>query len=213
MISGYEDLDEDPFRLNIIVEDTKDFTDVDVIRAAALSVVDFVPEKSSIDENSVFYRWVQGRFGKFLKRMKSAQYAKLSDELRSLGILHKQYVFGTVHITVMEPVRRSFSAPVYKRAQLSHLTVLDGEFDKVGSHSIEIFVNADLDMSVSKGSVAAAHALQSLRDTNTDIMISESSVGVIKGSIVEKDFDVSIHDAGLTEVTPDSITAAARIVL
>lgn len=227
VISGHEDNDPDPYALNIIVEDTKNYTNDELIKIVAASVIKFVPVPQHMEENSNFSIWVQGRFRKLLKRMKPAYFKKLPQELKENNITFSQFSEGNIQLIVIEPLRKSFTLPVLKRAQVSGLTTIDPRIDETEKifakmyGNFDIVLNKELDMSVSKAAIAAAHALQMLRDKlyeedkiSYDILMRNMPIAItwknIDKETADNQYSVVIRDAGLTEVEPGSITATIK---
>lgn len=224
MISGQEDKSPDPLALTVIVEDTKNFTEPELVQAVAEAVIQFVPVPQHMVKDSSFSQWMQGRFRKLLKRMKPNYFAKLSAELSENNISYLSYTKENVNLIVVEPLPKSFTLPVLKRAQVSGLTLLPTETypDVKMFGKAEIVINKNLNMSASKAAVAAAHALQLLRDdlfiTNQatyEVLMRNTPLNIVWQTIeettVDEHFTSVIRDAGLTEVEPGSITAAARM--
>jgi len=224
VISGHEDNSEDPLELTVIVEDTKNFTEPELIQAVAESVISFVPVPSQMPENSHFAQWIQGRFRKLLKRMKPNYFVKLPKELENNNIAFSTYKKGNVNLIIIEPQPKSFTLPVLKRAQVSGLSLLPIEtYPKATMFGkVEIVINENLTMSASKSAIAAAHALQLFRDDaylnnklTYEVLMRSMPVHIVWQKIEketdDQDFTVVIRDAGLTEVEPGSITAAVRV--
>lgn len=227
-ISGNEDEDQDPYALNVIVEDTKNFTDYELITAVAKAVVTFVPVPEHMTPESSFTPWVQGRFRKLLKRIKPNYFVKLQQELTDNKVKFYVSRHNNVNLIVVEPLRKSFTLPVFKRAQVSGLKTLDEKSENPYMPSAmmygraEITINSEIEMSVSKSAIAAAHAFQLLRDDlfkndrNTyEVVMRSMPINVVWRTIdkekADSEFVSVIRDAGLTEVEPGSITAAAKM--
>lgn len=217
-ISGTEDHSEDPYQLVIIVKDTKDFTSKQLISSIAIAVSSFTPvSQQAAERGENWESWLAGRFRKIVKRMKPAQFEKISYSLDENEIEYLSYT-GDVELIVLSPQPKSF-APIYlKRAQVSGLSVIDEPFSNFSNAAITVLINTSVDMSVSKMSVAAAHALQMAKQyvfDNDDERFAEwnkEDVAFIAAPVDDSvDLTVEVVDAGLTEVIPGSLTAGAII--
>lgn len=215
-ISGNAEVTDDPYRLTVIVSDTRDFTSLELAHATAIAVKNFVPFKEDIEPNTNMAIWMSGRFGKLLKRLKPKYFAKMIETVE--GYL---YVEGNVSLFVIQPFRRSELPTLAKKAQVSGLQLLEDEESNTPktnlSTGIRITLNNSLNMSASKAAIAAAHALQLLRDSIYSLkdeplkeVFENSEIEVVWSTIDSNNLpEIVIRDAGLTEVTPGSITAVA----
>ena len=216
-ISGFEDASDDPYQLNIIVKDTKNFTSLEIMKALAKAIVDFVPVRQEAAERGEnWIEWLNGRFRKIVKRLKPSQFDKLSAQLTNDFVEHSVFENDEVSIVIISPQRKSFQPSYLKRAQLSGLTIVKEDivedWDKTKS---TVLVNQSADMSVSKMLVSSSHAVQMAKqfvyDSETlsmdDFNISEFDFVLL--DIDESiSYDVEIVDAGLTEVASGTMTAA-----
>jgi len=217
LISGNEEDLSLSYRLTVIVENTKDFTELELAKATAVAVTDFVFENLSEDHSENWDIWSNGRFGKLLKRLNTKDFNKLQD-----NVTGKQYSFDNIHLYLVEPMLQSEMPTLLKRAQISNMTILPPVKTDVESESsvaplIEIFLNEDLNMSPGKSSIAAAHSLQVLVKNNEVTLeeaLNRDNVRVVFTKISEElkaSCKAVINDAGLTEVIPGSTTSCARV--
>lgn len=212
-------LNDDPLAMNIVVRDTKDFTITQLAKATAFSVASFTP-LSYLDVSPSWKEWNKTNFRKILKRMKPNKFDKLS-ETPPKTVRSGSYSLGGVDVIVFEPLRKSREIDALKSAQVSHFTTIDEELSSATMFGVPVVtLNKDLGMSAGKASVAAAHALQKLREK----MFIEGSFNNYSNREVSKNFvvrwdsidendesEIVIHDSGFTEVVPGSITAVAKM--
>lgn len=213
-VSGMPDMNEDMPVLTFIVRDSKDFTARE-LQSALIKF--FIEHYSFLKAQELFTEWNNGRFRKILKRVKPNDFNKIVKQVSG-----RSYSSGNINLFVL-PLHRKFDEPIgIKRAQVTGLTVLDetiqssSEEDLLPDGSfVQFFVNSNIDMTVSKQTIALCHAVhQFFEETSSEIIekwASNNYAFTINEIIIENNekFDTVIHDAGLTEVTPGSITAAA----
>lgn len=201
-----------PCTLNIIVEDTHDFTEPELVSAVAKAVAMFVPFPWKITPGTNWDTWYSARFRKILKRMKSKDFEKLRNSIS--GYCHRE---GKVNLFLMPPIPYTAKPSFLKRAQVSGLVVQESVLPHTRLFGKPLVTaNDDVMMSPAKTAVAAAHALQLLRDKIAVERPNEFNmwknqgypINLRWGACLETD-DVVIHDAGLTEVEPGTITASA----
>lgn len=217
-ISGFEDLNEDPYQMSIIVKDTKDFTAPELITAIATAVADFAPVRQEAAERGQNWEeWLSGRFRKIVKRLKPSLFNKLSSSLEEDKVEYL-IVVGKVDLIIISPQPKSFAPSYMKRAQLSGLTVVDSILPSKSDSQTTVVVNSECNMSISKMAVSAAHALQMAKQFAYDSDLPElSDWNPLQASFVWRNLDdsneytVDVVDAGLTEVEPGTMTAAAIV--
>lgn len=219
LISGHEDFSDDPYQLLIIVKDSKDFTAEQLVTMVATSVTDFAPVSQDAAERGENWElWLAGRFRKVVKRLKPSLYSTLSKNLSEMSVEHF-VCYGDVDLIVIAPQRKSFAPAFLKRAQVSGLSVVEAPLPEETEASTMVMVNTDVEMSVPKMAVAAAHALQMTKqvayDSNSKSLAdwSPSQAGFVWIALDDDnaEYTVEVVDAGLTEVIPGSMTAASIV--
>lgn len=216
-ISGFEDVSDDPYQLNIIVKDTKNFTSLEIMKALSEAIVDFVPVRQDAAERGEnWVEWLNGRFRKIVKRLKPSQFDKLSEQLANDDIEHGVFETDKVSMIIISPQRKSFQPSYLKRAQLSGLTTVEENIARIWDRGKNtVLINQSADMSISKMLVSSSHAVQMAKqffyDSETlsmdDFNISEFDF-VLLDIDETVSYDVEIVDAGLTEVASGTMTAA-----
>lgn len=213
-ISAHKDPEnESPWALQCVVKDTKEFTALQLAHAMAVSVASFLETIVPDTERSEAYqRWMNGRIRKILRRAKNAGWDAVQE------IDGETYEVDGVSIRVFTPMAMDELPRAISKCQVSHLTTLENEKATYGSEDpfLKIYVNRSLNMSAPKAAVAAAHVAQLMEMKLTDedyeawknsgFALSVSSLGEVT-DFVESVSTVAVHDAGLTEVVPGSITA------
>lgn len=214
IISAHEDPEgESPWALQCVVKDTKDFTHRQLAHALAVAVVSYLDTVEKDTERSkAVERWMAGRIRKLLRRAKNAGWEAVQAEDG------ETYEVDGVTIRVFTPTAMDSIPKSISKCQVAHLTSLDDSSSTYGSLSpcLKIYTNRSLNMSAAKAAVAAAHVahIMSIRLTDEDYFLwkesgfalSVSSLGEVS-DFIDSVADVSIHDGGLTEVEPGSITA------
>ncbi len=224
-ISGFSDKDpNNPWAMQIIVQDTKDFTDLELNYATAKSVLSYL--KASMGSSvrlKAISEWLDGRFRKVVRRAKNASWDKVQD------VDGETFTYKGVSVRVITPMKMADLPKEIKKAQVSGLETLpDGiSYFQDDNYALTIFLNRPLNMSSGKAAAATAHVAQKAfidlmdyaytqnifkaqRDVEKWISagfpIKVSTLGFIEKHIAEQ-ADVAIYDAGLTEVESGSITA------
>lgn len=203
-----------PWAMQIVVEDTKDFTALQLSSALAKAVLHYLDEHDS----DAVARWMEGRFRKLLRRAKNSAWAKVQVEEG------QSYSFDGVNIFIATPAPVDAVPVSIKKAQVSGFTVKDAEgpafdLDTSGSYA-NVYLNGALSMTAPKAAVAAAHAAQIMAGTLADQDYARWKeagfpLSVFEISEIIDDFSDSqriavVRDAGLTEVLPGSITATCN---
>lgn len=213
-ISAHADpADESPWALQCVVKDTKDFTGLQLAHALATSVASFLDAIEPGTERAEAYsRWMDGRIRKILRRAKNSAWEAVQAEDG------ETYEVDGVTIRVMTPSAMDAIPRAVSKCQVSNLATIE---DKVATHGalspfLKIYTNRSLNMSAPKAAVAAAHVAQlmAMKLTEEDydawktasFPLTVSSLGEIT-DFIESVSSVAVHDAGLTEVIPGSITA------
>lgn len=215
-----QDRRDDALSMTIVVKDTKDFTITQLAETVAIAVASFTPV-SYVDAPDNWKEWNETNFRKILKRMKPNQFDKIAEKTpETIDKYFYRSGSENVEVVVFEPLRKSEKIDALKTAQVSHFTTVDEELSSVTKFGVPVVtLNKELNMSAGKASVAAAHALQKLREhmfVNDSLSFqmweAHKRIHVRWDSIDENDDSVVvIHDSGLTEVIPGSITAVAEM--
>lgn len=213
-ISAHKDPeDESPWALQCVVKDTKDFTALQLAHAMAVSVASFLDSiEPDTERSNAYQRWMDGRIRKILRRAKNSGWDAVQE------VDGETYEVDGVSIRVLTPTAMDAIPRPVAKCQVSHLTTLENTVATHGSDAphLKIYTNRSLNMSAPKAAVAAAHVSQLMAMKLTDedyeawkassFALTVSSLGEIT-DFVESVSSVAVHDAGLTEVVPGSITA------
>lgn len=224
-ISGFADKDPDnPWAMQMIVHDTKDFSDLELAYVTAKAVLSYLESSMGSPERlKAIDEWLQGRFRKVLRRAKNASWSNIQE------VDGETFDYHGVSVRVLTPTQKNDIPKIVQKAQVSGLEVLPhhSSFIQDSSHALTIFLNRSLHMSPGKAAAASAHVAQKMfidlmnyayinndakaqKDVESWISagfpIKVSTLGSI-GEHIAKQATVAIHDAGLTEVESGSITA------
>jgi peptidyl-tRNA hydrolase len=213
-ISAHKDPeDESPWALQCVVKDTKDFTGLQLAHALATSVASFLDSlEPETERYEAYQRWMNGRIRKILRRAKNSAWDAVQE------VDGETYEVEGVSIRVLTPTAMDSIPRQVAKCQVSHLSTTPDEKATYGSEKpfLKIYTNRSLNMSAPKAAVAAAHVAQLMAMKLTDedysawkassFALSVSSLGEVT-DFVESVSSVAVHDAGLTEVVPGSITA------
>lgn len=216
-ISGNPDFNHaDPLVVYYIVEEG-DFSAQELAQACAQASVEFMNRPVEEDKYEDLDEWSGGRYRKILKRAKTKDFEKLSDE--GEGFTYENE--GGVRLFISGITRRSETPKLVSKLQVSGLKVSDAV-----THSdpakVLIVLNDSIAMSPAKAAIAAAHVAQEamgeIDNRSVDAYLSWDSdgsplsveYGTINDDLLENSATLAvIRDAGLTEVEPGSITAVA----
>lgn len=192
-----------------------DYTLTQLSQAAAKAVCVLWGETAFSDYSAeLFDEWSDGLYRKILKRVKPKDFAKV--EAAAAGVTVVTEVGVRLRATV--PLRRSLTPPAIKRAQVAGLQVLPESEEPAPRELIHVALNTLVPMSPAKAAVAAAHAAHKAmgaldtRSVNTYLEWNDRGypISLSWEPLYEAtETLVTIHDSGLTEVEPNSITAAA----
>lgn len=210
-ISGHEEID--PWAMNLVVDDSHAFTTVELMYAVASAVTSSLAGPMDDETRASMERWASGRFRKILRRAKNSSFTKV------MAVPGKTYTFGNVRIHACTPFPVTDTPKDVSRTQVSGLKVLEGpSVHRMGQPErgdLIVASNTSLGMSPGKEAVAVAHAAQillgSMDDTAKRAWAEAGRPIVVRRGlpewITEDEAPAAIHDAGLTEVTPGSLTA------
>jgi peptidyl-tRNA hydrolase len=218
-ISAHEDPEgESPWALQCVVEETADFSEQELAHALSVSVLNFLDAaKDNPEWSAAVTRWKQGRIRKILRRARNSRWTKLEDEQGLTTVTNE------ISIRVFVPSAMDAIPANIKKCQVSGLnaSLKSVMADEAGSLTIDI--NSALDMSPAKAAVACAHVAQLMSEQLSDVAYlswkkSGFSIDIEYLDVpyfnevhfptgIDEVADVVIHDGGLTEVEPGSITA------
>lgn len=213
-ISAYADPEgESPWALQCVVNENSEFSENALAQATAHAVVAFLDAARTNPEwGKAVDRWRQGRIRKILRRAKNAKWDKLASEE---GVTT---TFNGITIRVFVPSAMDEIPASIRKCQVSGIKVTEGEWLKhpMVNPCLQIHTNGELGMSPGKAAIAAAHVAhltaerltpeEYLEWKNNGFPISLSQLTRID-EWVERYALVAIHDGGLTEVEPGSLTA------
>lgn len=204
---------ESPWAMQCIVKDAKDFNSLQLAHAMAVAVASFLDSiEPGTPRAEAHARWMKGRIRKILRRAKNSTWEAVQAEDG------ETYEIDGVHLRILTPTAMDAIPKTVSKCQVSHLSTLENTVATHGSPLpyLKIYTNRSLNMSAPKAAVAAAHVAQlmAMKLTpedyaawkNDSFALTVSSLGTL-GNFEEAMATVTVHDAGLTEVTPGSITA------
>jgi peptidyl-tRNA hydrolase len=218
-ISAHEDPDgESPWALQCVVDETADFNEQELAHALSVSVLNFLDiAKENPEWSAAVSRWKAGRIRKILRRARNSRWTKLEDEAGLTTVTNE------IPIRVFVPSAMDSIPTNIKKCQVSGLNVNPKMSMAASSGSLTISINSALEMSAAKAAVACAHVAQLMAEQlNADAYLwwkkSEFSIDIEYLDVpcfnethfptnIDEVADVVIHDGGLTEVEPGSITA------
>lgn len=209
---------ESPWALQCVVEETTDFNEQDLAHALSVAVLNFLDAaKEDPEWTAAVARWKEGRIRKILRRARNARWTKLEDEA---GLTT---VTNGISIRVFVPSAMDSIPSNIKKCQVSGLNVNPKARMINPDVRLRISINSALDMSPAKAAVACAHVAQLMSERlGADHYMSWKNAGFILDIEyldvtyfnevqfpidIDEAADVVIHDGGLTEVEPGSITA------
>ena len=213
-ISAHADPEgESPWALQCVVNEATEFSENALAQATALAVLHFLDKaKENPEWAEAVTRWKQGRIRKILRRARNAKWDKLAQE-EGVTTIH-----NGIEIRVFVPSAMDAIPANIKKCQVSGITAKENEYIKTTNPLpfLAIFSNRSLNMSPGKAAIACAHVAQLMSEQLTEedynawkqegFPLWTSTLGQVQPWL-EKFADVIIHDGGLTEVEPGSITA------
>lgn len=213
-ISAHKDPEgESPWAMQVVVRDTKDFSPLRLAFALSKAVATYLNDGSlSTDEKIAVERWMQGRIRKVVRRARNAAWDKVQN------VPGRSFLFDGVELRILTPTSMNSIEKPIRNAQVSGLETIPNGISFVSDNNPEfcIFLNRSLNMSAPKAAVAAAHASQIMADKLTPadyetwrhsgFSLKVTSLVKLEGAMLDW-ASVVVHDAGLTEVIPGSVTA------
>jgi peptidyl-tRNA hydrolase len=218
-ISAHEDPEgESPWALQCVVEETTDFSEQELSHALSIAVLNFLDAaKENPEWNAAVARWKQGRIRKILRRARNSRWTKLEDDE---GLTT---VTNGISVRVFVPSAMDSIPANIKKCQVSGLNVSHKPSVSNPGAMLTVNINSALDMSAGKAAVACAHVAQLMSEQlgddgyllwkNAGFALDIDYLDVpyfneVQFPIeIDEIADVIIHDGGLTEVEPGSITA------
>lgn len=218
-ISAHEDPEgESPWALQCVVEETSDFNEQELAQALSIAVLNFLDAaKDNPEWSAAVARWKQGRIRKILRRARNARWTKLEEEQGLTTVTNE------ISIRVFVPSAMDSIPANIKKCQVSGLNVNPKVNVADPYVCLTISINSALDMSAAKAAVACAHVAQlmgeQLHPAAYQVWKSKGfTIGIEYLDVpcfnethfptdIDEVADVVIHDGGLTEVEPGSITA------
>lgn len=213
-ISAHQDPEgESPWALQCVVNESTEFSENALSQALAVAVLHFLDAARENSEwASAVERWKQGRIRKILRRARNAKWDKLANE-EGVSTIHND-----IEIRVFVPSAMDAIPSAIKKCQVSGITVKENEYLETseGLPNLAIFSNRSLEMSPGKAAVACAHVAHLMSEQLLPEDYNEwkalgfplwTSTLEQVNPWIESFADVVIHDGGLTEVEPGSITA------
>ena len=218
-ISAHKDPEgESPWALQCVVEETADFNEQELARALSVAVLNFLDAaKDNPEWSAAVDRWKQGRIRKILRRARNSRWAKLEDEQ---GITT---VANGIAVRVFVPSAMDAIPANIRKCQVSGLNVNPRASLGEPQGSLIVNINSALEMSPAKAAVACAHVAQLMsekmspevyqlwKQSGFSLGIDYLDVALFNEEHAPSDIDavadVVVHDGGLTEVEPGSVTA------
>jgi len=207
--------EEDPYALIFVINDTKDDAgniadEADILQASTLALVDLLLSDSA---QVGVQAWLEGRIRKITKRARGAAWDKASD----VEVFYTEKTFGRATVRAYTPLRLSEQPQALKKLQVSGLQSenISPKTDDAENY-LHVYVDEKLDMSTGKLVAQVGHAVQLFLmygdETKVLEWISSNQMNIVVEkvkSFPEDEPDVTVHDAGLTEVAAGSLTCVA----
>lgn len=212
----------DPWVCHLVTPRRADVAPLDLCAAAAEAVC-FLHDLCRVDREHLWAweQWEQGSLRKVMLRGRAGEWAQAQEMFGATCTV------GQASVRALVPVRRSERDPLLQRFQ-TQAGELPGAGDAmpVVDSALVVSVAADLGMSLGKACAQAAHAAGLAQIAPWDDVgcgtwraawegacwpvVVETCDADRMQALSRREDVVVVHDAGLTEVAPLSLTACAR---
>lgn len=207
---------DSPLAMQIIVKDTKDFTELELCLAVGRAVAsNTARNRLSKELTPAYTQWSLGEHRKVVRRARGALWDKLLTESND-GIYYS-YPDSPVEIIIRPPAPIADISKLVKKAQVSGLATLPAVRSYATNKKplLAIYSNSEVEMSAGKRASAVAHIAQLMTQKLTDedfelwrdreYQLRVSSLGYMEANV--RLSSVFVADNGHTEVTPGTVTA------
>jgi len=201
--------DDDPYAMIFVVNDDKNKTlyNDDVLNAvttATLRMVTSERHQEAVDA------WLEQRIRKLVKRARNNQW----DALESIP--HIEVEFNSAIVRVFPPMRVSEVPQEIRRLQLTGLNTEPNATSLPEPGSLLITLNSALTMTIGKAAAQTGHAAQLFLMKGDERKVEEWIEAGYPLSFatgpVNPAAEIQVHDAGFTEVEPNSLTTTADLL-
>lgn len=211
-----EEITESPIAMQIIVKDTKNFTELELCHAVGHAVASYTGTvRLSKERTGHYIQWSLGEHRKVVRRARGALWEKLLVE--DAGYFHYNSGDTNVEVLVIPPMPMSEISKNIKKAQVSGLVTLP-DMRSFATHEepmLSIYTNSEVPMSPGKRAAAVGHISQLMMEMLDEedynewmqggYQIRVSSLGNMQTNVSLS--SVFVQDNGHTEVAPGTVTA------
>lgn len=211
-----ETTNESPIAMQIIVKDTKDFTEIELCHTVGHAVAVYTGAVRLSKERTGYYiQWSLGEHRKVVRRARGALWEKLLVE--DSEYFHYSLSDDKPEVLIIPPVPISEISKNIRKAQVSGLvTLLDNRsFATHAEPLLSIYTNSEVPMSPGKRAAAVGHISQLMMEkldeedynewSENGFQIRVSSLGNMETNVSLS--SVFVQDNGHTEVAPGTVTA------
>lgn len=212
----HEQINESPIAMQIIVKDTKDFTELELCHAVGHAVASYTGAvRLSKTITGYYTQWSLGEHRKVVRRARGALWEKLLEE--DSDYFHYASKGNKVEVLIVPPLPISEASKNIRKAQVSGLVTLPDTLSFITHEEplLSIYTNSEVPMSPGKRAAAVGHISQLMLEKldeedyhewlDTGFQIRVSSLGNMKTNVSLS--SVFVQDNGHTEVAPGTITA------